>query len=37
MTEVVTRLVAGGLDCVLVDDGSSPACAEVLTKLARQS
>jgi glycosyltransferase involved in cell wall biosynthesis len=37
VTEVVTRLVAGGLDCVLVDDGSSPACADVLTRLARQS
>jgi glycosyltransferase involved in cell wall biosynthesis len=31
---VVTGLIAAGLPCLLIDDGSSPACAAVLSELA---
>lgn len=31
---VVSRLLGSGLPCLLVDDGSSPACATVLAQLA---
>ncbi|WP_191576931.1 glycosyltransferase family 2 protein [Achromobacter insolitus] len=34
---VVAQLAAHGLPCVLVDDGSEPACAAVLDELAAQS
>lgn len=33
---VLAELQAAGLPCVLVDDASNPACAEVLVELARQ-
>jgi len=33
---VVARLLAHGVPCILVDDGSTPACAQVLDTLARQ-
>lgn len=36
ITDVVTRLIVAGLDCVLVDDGATPECAEVLDRLTRQ-
>ena len=34
---VVADLLRAGLPCVLVDDASSPACAEVLQQLATQA
>lgn len=36
LPEVVAQLRAAGLPCVLVDDGSSPACASVMDGLAAQ-
>jgi glycosyltransferase involved in cell wall biosynthesis len=36
ITGVVEALLASHLPCVLVDDGSSPACARVLEQLARR-
>jgi len=36
VSAVVDKLLSAGLPCVLVDDGSSPACAAVLQALAGQ-
>jgi hypothetical protein len=36
VTDVVTRSIVAGLDCVLVDDGATPACRQVLNRLTHQ-
>jgi len=36
IAEVTRRILAQGLRCILVDDGSGPACAQVLDRLARE-
>jgi len=36
LAETVTRLIVAGLDCVLVDNGSTTACADALDRLTRQ-
>lgn len=33
---VVEQLIAHGLDCLLIDDGSEPICAQTLQRLAQQ-
>lgn len=37
VTELVTRLIVSGFDCVLVDNASAPECADMLDRLTRQN